>query len=708
MTDKILKNLNEVQRQAAQAIDGPVLVLAGAGSGKTRVLTSRIAYMVSQGIPPYHILAITFTNKAANEMKSRLMEMDCSAEMMTICTIHSLCVRILRQNAEKIGYERNFSIYDEQDSAKIIKDICKLKDADDDKLKKFAAREISAAKTHGLTPEEYKSELGGEEIIADIFARYNETLFKSNAMDFDDLLLNTYKLLRGHPDVLDYYQERFRYISIDEFQDVNKIQFNIFRLLSKKYQNLFVVGDDDQSIYSWRGADITNILNFSNDNPNAKVFKLEQNYRSTKKILEAANEIISHNLSRHDKKLWTAGDAGVRVELFTAQSESEEAAYVVGQICSLLRTGRYGYGDFAILMRINALSRVFEQECNRYRLPFKVYGGFKFFERKEIKDLTAYLRAVVNPSDNEAILRIINVPKRGIGETTQGRLRQMAEGRSMLNVLSDEEKLRVFNGGTRAKLAEFYGVYSKLTETCESLELVEFVKYLIDITNFRVSVADSDQDVEKNMNIDQFVQSVDDFAKENPGGTLDEYLQTMTLSPDAEAEEGETVTLATIHSAKGLEFGTVFVVGMDEGILPISRAMDTPSELEEERRLMYVAVTRAKERLYLTRSRRRFIYNSFSETIASRYFNEINDLLSPPKPQRRDADGVPEFEPRPRQARPNRQRDSGIYRVGNIVNHSTFGRGIILNIANGNADVIFDNAGKKTLALKYAPLEIIK
>lgn len=717
MTDGILDSLNEAQRQAATAVEGPVLVLAGAGSGKTRVLTHRIAHMVKEGISPYNILAITFTNKAANEMKNRLLAMDCDAEQMTICTIHSLCVRILRRFGTKLGYENNFSIYDEQDSARVVKDIFKRRNLDDDKLKKIALHEISFAKTAGMSPEEYKTEISGSDtdIIAGIFAEYDKMLFKSNAMDFDDLLLNAYRLFRDFPDALEYFQERFRYISIDEFQDVNKIQFDIFRLLAKKHQNLFVVGDDDQSIYGWRGADVANILNFAKDYPAARVFKLEQNYRSTKKILEVANEIISHNLSRHDKKLWTEADQGVRVELFAAMTENEEAAFAVNQIYSLVDGGNYRFRDFAVLMRINALSRVFEQECAKYRIPFRVFGGFKFFERKEIKDLTAYLKMIVNPFDNEAVLRIINTPRRGIGELTQSRLREMSaeNGVSILDLLSNGDNLEALGAGARAKLAEFYALYRELTEIFNESEPVKFVERMIELTDFRQSVADTEQDVDKNMNVDQFIQSVADFAKDNPGGGLADYLQTVSLVPDVKSEEGgegDAVTLATIHSAKGLEFDTVFVAGLDEGILPLSRAMLSPRELEEERRLMYVAVTRAKRRLYLTRARSRFLYNQREMTIASRFFNEAAELFSPPKARRYDGDGVPLHEIRERitPSRPNKPRDTGLYRVGNIVRHTTFGQGIILNIANGNADIIFDAAGKKTLALKYAPLEIIK
>lgn len=711
MTDNIFDKLNDVQKAAAKATEGPVLVLAGAGSGKTRVLTRRIAYLVSIGVDPRNILAITFTNKAANEMRERLQNMDCSAELMTISTIHSLCGKILRYEAKKIGYESNFSIYDEQDSAKVIKEICKRRGIEDDRMKKLAAKHISIAKTYAMSPDEYRKVTDGEDIgaVCKIYAEYEKILRDNNAMDFDDLLLNVHRLFSEFPETLNFYQERFRYISIDEFQDVNKVQYDIFKMLASKYRNLFVVGDDDQSIYGWRGADVTNILHFSDDYPDAKVFKLEQNYRSSKKILDVANEIISKNLSRHDKKLWTDSDGGVKVETFSAFTENEEAAYVISQINSLMRYSGRSYGDFAILMRLNALSRVFEQECLKYDIPHRVYGGFKFFERKEIKDLIAYMRAVINKSDNEALLRIINTPKRGIGDTTQSKLREASieKSVSIVEYISNDDNLEDFSSGTKTKIKSFYETYKILSQHAAEYTLTDFVEKMIKTIRFRESFNGTDDADEKNMNIDQFVLAAEEYEENNEGATVEDFLQSVSLTSDSDKESGDAVTLATIHSAKGLEFDTVFVVGLDENIMPISRAMFSEHEMEEERRLMYVAVTRAKQRLYLTRAKSRFLFGDRSGTIASRFFNEASELISPKKQQ---LYGEFDFQPSVKAAAPKTKDDKEIskYKVGNVVNHLTFGKGMILNIANGNADIIFDKVGKKTLALKYAPLEIIK
>lgn len=708
--------LNDKQIQAVKAIDGAVLVLAGAGSGKTRVLTNRIAYMVSCGIDPRNILAITFTNKAANEMKTRLADFNCNSSFMTISTIHSMCAMILRVEATKLGYKPYFTIYDATDSEKTLKSIFAAKKIDDDKFKSRVSYHISQAKNFAMSPEQYRKEVAttDAETICEIYSEYEKNLHACNAMDFDDLLLNVYKLFSTDKTTLNKYQERYKYISIDEFQDTNKVQYDIFKMLSSKYGNLFVVGDDDQSIYGWRGADVSNILHFSDDFPTAKVFKLEQNYRSTKKILDAANVIISQNIDRHAKTLWTENDGGVRVESYTAYNESDEAYYVVQQIASLVRFNKMKYSDFAILMRINALSRVFEQECMKYAIPTKIYGGFKFFERKEIKDLTGYLRAVVNPYDNEALLRIINTPKRGIGDTTQAKLKELSvmHGLSIVQILEDEDNLECFNSGTRAKLRNFYGTYCILAQRVDKEDLVTFIKSVISVTHFRESLIETDADMERAVNIDEYIQSAIDFTKDNPEATLSEFLQSVSLVSDLDVSGGDDyVTISTIHSAKGLEFSTVFIVGLDDGLFPTSRAQYNESDMQEERRLMYVAMTRAKKRLYITRARSRFLYGERNDTLPSKYFKEVSEYVNPPteKPTRYDDDGVPTTPLTiTAKANPRVNTDIAKYKVGDVVMHKTFGKGIILNIVEGNGDVFFDGIGKKTLALKYAPLEIIK
>lgn len=706
------QQLNEEQLKAVYCIDGPVLVLAGAGSGKTRVLTNRIAYMVETGINPENILAITFTNKAANEMKNRLNEFDCHSERMTISTIHSLCAKILRYDGDKLGYHSNFSIYDDQDTDKVLKTLYEKHYIDDDKIKKTIARHISTAKMYGMTSDQYRKDIGGDYIdtACDVFDEYNSILLSSNAMDFDDLLYNVYKLFKGFPSVLDYYQEKFKYISIDEFQDTNKVQYDIFRMLSEKYRNLFVVGDDDQSIYGWRGADVNNILFFTDDYKDAKVFKLEQNYRSTQKILEVANLIISQNSVRYEKKLWTNNDSGVRIELFQGFTENDEAYYVVSQIRAFVDNNRAKYSDFAILMRVNALSRNFEQECMKYGIPTKVFGGFKFFERKEIKDLTAYLKAINNPFDNEALLRIINTPKRGIGDTTQNKLKELSMdfGISITQVLSDFDNLEVFSSGIRTKLIEFYNLYSALCNEKDKNDLVTFVEKVIKMTHYR-QIFEGEDDIERAMNIDEFVQATSEFCQDNENANLSEFLQSMSLISDIDkGENTDSVTLATIHSAKGLEFNTVFIVGLDDGLFPIKRAIYDNKEMQEERRLMYVAITRARQRLYLTRSKSRFLYGERSGTLTSRFYKEIEQMLRPQEVTKYDENGVPTTERTVFRKVAPHMSDVNRYNVGDIVKHSTFGEGIILSINGENGEIAFNGIGKKTLALKYAPLVIIK
>ncbi|MEG1527825.1 MAG: UvrD-helicase domain-containing protein [Clostridia bacterium] len=702
------QQLNSAQQRAVDCIEGAVLVLAGAGSGKTKVLTYRIANMIARGISPYEILAITFTNKASNEMKARLNDM-VGSKGLTVCTIHSLAVRILRNEAELLGYHSNFSIYDEQDTATLLKSIFSQKNIDDDKLKKEIVNNINMAKTYNLTVEEASEIVTTDsELFAYVYEKYLQQLKKSNAFDFDGLLNNCLYLFENFPQTLEKYQERFKYISIDEFQDTNKVQYNIIKLLSKKYGNLFVVGDDDQSIYGWRGAEIDNILNFNQDFPSANVFTLEQNYRSTKKILQVANEIISKNEQRHKKELFTEHEAGVKVEQFSANEEGQEARYVVEQMLALIRFNKYNYSDFAILMRVNALSRNFEQECLKYNLPFKVFGGFKFFDRKEIKDLLAYLKIVNNIYDNSALLRIINTPKRGIGLATINKVTQQANsyGISILQFLADERNLEFLGSTTSHKLVDFYALYEDLVKLQQNNSLLDFVKKAISRTQYKQTLTQSEEDAERALNIDELISSVEQFCQENgQEATLAEYLQSVSIMADnGEVDQDNFVTISTIHSAKGLEFKVVFVVGLDNGIFPLSRASYSNKEMQEERRLAYVAVTRAKERLYLTRSQSRFVYGSRSFCSASPFYKEVSDLITPPPTPSYDNEGVPTYTPRTRQVTPKLNIDPSIYTVSEVVVHSTFGKGIILSIDSGNAIVAFDTVGKKNLSLKYAPL----
>lgn len=699
--------LNEAQAKA-MIPDGHILVLAGAGSGKTRVLTQRIAYLVNEyGVNPRNILAITFTNKASAEMKSRLAEVTDCADKMWISTIHSMCAKILRFEAEHLGYTSSFSIYSDTDSEKLIKRIVAEMNIDDDGMARNAMWHISRAKNAAMSPERYNVEYGYEnkiDTIVAIYKKYDSMLKRANSMGFDDLLLNVLKLFKTNKEVLDKYADRFRYISVDEFQDTNTVQYEILKMLQSKHQNLFVVGDDDQSIYGWRGAEIKNILNFDKDFPDAKVFKLEQNYRSTKKILSVANEIIGKNKTRHDKKLWTENGDGVRIETYCGYNESEEAYFVVSQIESLVRYCKMQYSDFAILMRVNALSRSFEQECTKLGIPAKVFGGFKFFERKEIKDLVAYLKVVTNIYDDESLLRIINVPKRGIGDTTIKKLAQIADQNNMpiLQVLTNNELLSVFNKGVQAKLTSFAGLINELYIYQKESSVSDFVNYVIKKTAYREALSDKEAEMDRVRNLDEFMNSVEEFVKQNPGCTVRDYVESVTLVADRDVEDDSNyVTLATVHAAKGLEFKVVFVVGLEDGTFPNSRAKYDVGEMEEERRLMYVAVTRARERLYLTHARNRYMYGQSKPTIPSEFFSDVDDFVKPKENvvlKQSISNGLSCNE---------KNKNITKFEKGQKVKHKVFGEGVIILIKGENADVAFKGVGIKTLSLKFAPLEVI-
>lgn len=629
----LLNKLNDEQIKPVMDTEGAVLVIAGAGSGKTRVLTSRIAHLVEDlNVDPYNILAITFTNKAADEMKERLEKIIGDISQMWVCTIHSMCVKILRKYAERLDYKKDFSIYSETDKDKVLKRIIIGLGLESDKYLKTSKNLISSLKNKDMSTEQFARENPRMRDVASymkIIDEYNAELFRSNAMDFDDLLIKTYHLLAEQRDVLLALSKRFRYIHVDEFQDTNFVQYNIVKLLSYANGNLFVVGDDDQSIYGWRGADINNILDFEHDFKGAKTYKLERNYRSTKKILEFANTIIANNTLRKDKVLWTDNDEGVKPELFVANEESGEAQYTALQIKTFVQQRGYKYSDFAVLMRINALSRSYEQEFMKYGIPCKVYGGFKFFERKEIKDITAYLRILCNPLDNEAVLRVINVPKRGIGDKSIEQLVYYSEknGLSVFDGVFDCDNLDL-NAGAKAKIRGFKDIISKLIVAKETMPLLELVKEVIAKTNFMSCFEeDTPENDDKKKNVNEFLSSVEEFARLNPESPLSEYLNSITLSSDTdEINEGEFVTLATIHSVKGLEYRCVFICGLDAEIFPMQRALEEDTE-EEERRLMYVAITRARERLFFTRARSRFLYGGRRATEPSKFLTELSDKL---------------------------------------------------------------------------------
>ena len=638
-TKEILEKLNAEQIKPVLQTEGAVLVLAGAGSGKTRVLTSRIAHIIEdKGVPASAILAITFTNKAAKEMKERL-EAITDISRSWVCTIHSMCVRILRSYATEVGISANFSIYSETERNNIIKKSFQECDFDDEKLLKSVKYHIANAKMLGFEPTRYAEEYAGEHDIAEItkvYTRYQKHLRENNALDFDDLLNETRLLLKNNAEAREYLGGKFRYILVDEFQDTNAVQYEIIKMLASVHGNLFAVGDDDQSIYGWRGAKIENILHFEKDFKDAKVFKLERNYRSTKRILKLANTVIKNNGRRKDKTLWTENADGDAPKVYEAEEESGEARYIAHTIAGLLRQG-YKYSDFAVLMRLNALTRSFEQEFTSDGIPYKVFGGFKFFERKEIKDLLAYLRLINNPFDSEATVRIINFPKRGIGAKTVETLQNYAfeQELSVYDALLDLDELG-FSGATKQKLLDFRKLVKGWIVESQDLPVNELVKKIISDTKMREAYADeSDESINKRANIDEFINSVDEYCRLNEGATLTDYLNQVTLSSDTdEMDDSNYVTLATIHSVKGLEFSCVFICGMEENILPVSRAVENDDDMEEERRLAYVAITRAKQRLYFTRSKSRYLYGRREPTARSRFLKELSSELELPRETR--------------------------------------------------------------------------
>ena len=747
--EKYISGLNQEQRNAVLDTEGYVLVFAGAGSGKTRVLTNRIAHLVNdKNVNPANILAITFTNKAADEMKSRLSSMIPGVDRMWVSTIHSMCVRILRNSIGRLeGYNTNFSIYSEIDKNNVLKRIISELKLEDDKYLKNARFYISDCKNQDIGPERFRlrTDIKDIGVYYQIFKIYEETLHKSNAMDFDDLLVKTYHLLEGDPEVLEYYSSKFQYIHIDEFQDTNLIQMEIASLLSSYHKNLFVVGDDDQSIYSWRGAEIKNILEFDKNFPNAKVHKLEQNYRSTKHILDLANTMIAGNTERKQKQLWTENDDGEKAEVKIAENENEEAQYTAFKIKQLINQGARA-SDFAVLMRINAISRAYEQEFTKYGIPFKVYGGFKFFERKEIKDVTAYMRILINPLDDESVLRVINTPKRGIGDKTVETLIEYSKqyDLSIFDGIVDAERLPL-SAGAKSKLITFRKLISSLMVECAQKPLTEIFASVIEKTAFMSQFEDkSEENYSKKMNVNEYQNAIEEFAKSNPNATLADYLNSITLSSDTdEIEEGNYVSVATIHSVKGLEFPYVFICGLDETIFPVSRATDSEADMEEERRLMYVAITRARKKLFLTRARSRFLYGNRQFTAQSTFLNELAPKLglARPKPAnpygsysfggysssyRGNYDEVADSAPTSTMgyssggaksfsstsAKPE-QKNTVLtgYKSGRKVSHPKFGTGTIIQVkGEGKSlviDVAFPGLGIKSLAVAYAPIKII-
>ena len=634
----LIEGLNDKQKEAVLATEGPCLVIAGAGSGKTKVLTHKIAYLMSEKyIKPWNILAITFTNKAANEMKERVEGLvGEAAKDMWIGTFHSICVRILRKYIDRLGFDHTFLIFDTSDQRTLIKECMKTLKVDD---KMFTDRsvlaEISNGKNEMLEPKAYQTKYAGDyrkEVIGRIYELYQQRLKENNAIDFDDIINYTIKILTNNEDALEYYTNKFQYVLVDEYQDTNKAQFTLVTILASKYGNITVVGDNDQGIYSFRGADISNILNFEKDFPGTKIVKLEQNYRCTGNILKAANAVIKHNENKYEKKLWTQNDEGALPVIHKADDEYDEGRFIAEEINHLRREEYFKYSDFSILYRMNSQSRAIEEILRREGIPYKIVGGLKFYERKEIKDIISYLRLIYNFSDNISLRRVINEPKRGIGKTSIDNIQEISEktGLSMFDIIKHADEYGL--NRVKANADEFIQTIEYLRSKMEELSISELIKETLNKTGYTKALElENTTEAETRIeNLEEFLTVAIEFEEEEAENTLGDFLEGITLSSDIDGMEDseDSVTLMTLHSAKGLEFPVVFLVGLEEGIFPGNKSIGEPKELEEERRLFYVGITRAKQYLYLTCAKKRTIFGSTSYNQISRFINEIpSDLL---------------------------------------------------------------------------------
>lgn len=732
----IYDTLNDRQREAVFHTEGPVLILAGAGSGKTRVLTHRIAYLIEEkGVNPWNIMAITFTNKAAGEMRERVDKIvGFGSESIWVSTFHSSCVRMLRRFIDRLGFDTNFTIYDTDDQKTLMKDICKRLDIDTKIYKERAIMAaISSAKDELIGPEEYEINVMGDfskRKIALAYKEYQKELKKNNALDFDDLIMKTVELFQACPDVLEYFQERFKYIMVDEYQDTNTAQFKFVSLLAEKYRNLCVVGDDDQSIYKFRGANIKNILGFEHVFADAKVVRLEQNYRSTQNILNAANQVIQNNLERKTKTLWTENEEGEKLHFRQFMNAYEEAEYIVGDISKKVREKDGEYRDMAILYRTNAQSRLFEEKFLMANIPYKLVGGVNFYARKEIKDLLAYLKTVDNARDDLAVKRIINVPKRGIGATTLSRVQDYAsqENISFYDALSQAEQISSL-GRAAAKVAPFVTFIQTLRSKAEILSPSELLKDIIDSTGYVKELeAEGTEEAEARIeNIDELITKVVSYEEENDEPTLSGFLEEVALVADIDSVDGDDnqVLLMTLHSAKGLEFPFVYLAGMEDGIFPsyMTITADDPTEIEEERRLCYVGITRAMKDLTLTCAQQRMIRGETQYNKVSRFIKEIprelvelgrefqeKKVMDIPMPtsfrQMKQAFKQPAFVPKQFEVK---KSDGLDYSVGDTVKHIKFGTGVVTAIVEGGRDyevtVNFDKVGVKKMFASFAKLK---
>ncbi|HWR60048.1 MAG TPA: DNA helicase PcrA [Clostridia bacterium] len=635
-----IEKLNKEQAEAVLQTEGPVLILAGAGSGKTRVLTYRIAYLIEEkSVYPSNILAITFTNKAAREMKDRVQSLIGNVDSMWISTFHSACVRILRKNVESLrDYKKNFVIYDSKDQESLVKECLKELNLNEKNFPfRAVSAEISRAKDMLMSPDKYYDRNMHDikkRKLADIYRLYQKKLEKNNALDFDDILYKTVELFELNPDILQYYQNKFKYIMVDEYQDTNFCQYTLIRLLAKQHRNLCVVGDDDQSIYSWRGADIGNILNFEKDFPGAKVVKLEQNYRSTQVILDAANSVIRNNFARKNKRLWTEKAEGRSIIFHNAMDEWGEANFIMDEVERLVAEENRELGDFAILYRTNAQSRVLEEACMSHGVPYRIVGGFKFYDRKEVKDIIAYMRVIQNPAEDLSLKRIINIPKRGIGNTTLDAITRYAaaSGDSIFGALLEIDNIDGVSTKAKKGIKDFIRIMTDLMGMAETEGVSKLLKAVLDRTGYMEELKkDADEESQARYeNVGELMSATMEFEEKNENATLQNFLEQMALMSDIDTvEEGKSaIIMMTLHSAKGLEYPFVFISGMEEGVFPSQRSYFEEKQMEEERRLMYVGITRAEERLYLTAAFERTMFGSTTYNTVSQFVREIpKDLL---------------------------------------------------------------------------------
>jgi len=736
----LFQGLNPQQKKAVQYTEGPLLLMAGAGSGKTRVLTHRVAYLlIEKQVAPWNVLAITFTNKAAKEMKERLTGLTGPlTEDIWVSTFHSMCMRILRRDADRIGIKRSFSILDTTDQLSVIKQILKEKNIDP---KKFSPRAIlgtiSSAKNELQTAAEYSQKVKGlyEEIVRDVYEEYEKRLLKNHALDFDDLIMTTIHLFKRVPESLHFYQKKFQYIHVDEYQDTNKAQYTLVKLLAERFRNLCVVGDSDQSIYKWRGADIKNILSFEQDYPDAEVILLEQNYRSTKKILEAANQVIANNYSRRPKNLWTNNTQGFPIHYYRADNEHDEGRFIAGKISELTKDG-FNYDDIAVLYRTNAQSRVVEEMLVKTNIPYRMVGGIKFYERKEIKDLLAYLRLIANPDDDISFARVVNVPKRGIGAASLDKLTDYAlqEDMSLIQAIQEIEETTVPKRAAKA-LLEFTDQIINWSRMLDYLSVTDLVEEVLEQSGYREALNDEKtlESRSRLENLDEFLSVTQDFEKNNEDKSLLAFLSELALDTDMGLDEedtrqGQGVTLMTLHAAKGLEFPIVFLSGLEEGVFPHNRSLTEEDEMEEERRLAYVGITRAEQRLYLTNAHMRTLFGRMNVNPESRFIDEIpKELIEREENERslswgggissRSSMSVQSASPAPvvpiqRRSMIPKKNDNGEshWAVGERVNHKKWGEGTVVSIkGEGKSmelDIAFANPiGVKRLLASFAPID---